>query len=231
MTATFRRGGPSTQVGGPRRPGIVYGYPILDPTTGQARTDYVGQSVQPLAARDRQHRGRAPGQDGRTTEQPWADLIVGQPSIIERGMWTAAELDERELFHIRRLTPRYNYVGNLDNPARVPIYAARSQREARDAARGLVSPVWAPQPSGPSAWSRLFASPFGRAAGRAARRAGWTVSAWAVLTLCLGAVGWWAAGRVGVELDPWWALPAAAGMGAAGILAKARPKRRRRRRR
>lgn len=111
-----------------RRPGVVYGFWILDPTSGQVRVDYVGQTFQRLAAREAQHR----------ETQPWSDLIVGPAFIIESGCWTQAELDELEAFHIRRLLPRYNYEFNLDNAERIPIWLAQEQRAERDAARGIV---------------------------------------------------------------------------------------------
>lgn len=123
-----------------RRRSIVYGFNILDPKTRDVRVDYVGQTVQDLSARERQHRGADLTVDAM--EQPWSDLIVGKPFIVEEGWWTAAELDERELFHIRRLRPRYNYTGNLANPDRIPIFEARRQREERDRAAGRVSPTW-----------------------------------------------------------------------------------------
>jgi hypothetical protein len=123
-----------------RRHSIVYGANILDPDTREVRVDYVGQTVQTLAARERQHRGQDPATGN--VEQPWSDLIVGALFVIEEGWWTAAELDAREEFHIRRVLPRYNYTHNQDNPDRIPIPEARRQREARDAARGLPSPQW-----------------------------------------------------------------------------------------
>jgi hypothetical protein len=126
----------------PRGPcrGIVYGFNILDPDTREVRVDYVGQTVQRLDERERQHRGQDLSTDA--AEQPWSDLIVGKPFVIEEGRWTAVELDERERFHIHRLRPRYNYEHNLANPDRIPIPVARRQREERDRARGVPTPTW-----------------------------------------------------------------------------------------
>lgn len=140
MTATLPARGPSTPVGGPtltRRLGIVYGFDILDHHTNQVvANDYVGQSVRALAVREDEHRGRGrnPGD-----EQPWSDRIVGAPRILEQGMWTSAELDEREQYWITTLRPRMNYMGNGANPDRIPKYEARRQRAERDRAAGIVS--------------------------------------------------------------------------------------------
>lgn len=175
-----------------RRLGIVYGFNILDPQTMQVCVDYVGQTVQELGARERQHRGDDWSTDA--TEQPWSDLIVGKPFIIEQGWWTQAELDERERFHIKRLQPRYNYVHNLDNAKRIPIPVARRQREERDRARGVQ----------PLTWGRAPRVPVRRGWSAGQRKAAVLVGLWLVL-----AVGvWWATGDSGVH-------GAAAGCGAA----------------
>lgn len=207
---------------GPRRWSIVYGFRILDPATMRVLVDYVGKTVQKLAARERQHRG----QDFETddTEQPWSDLIVGKPFIIEQGLWTAAELAERERFHIHRLKPRYNYEHNLDNPARIPIPVARRQREARDAAKGVASPDWAAKGTGqrqavPGKVARRAAA--ARAAVAAPR---WTpavkraagshavrvAAAWLVLAGLL----WWLANRAALSAvaGPQYAAAAATGL-------------------
>jgi hypothetical protein len=126
-----------------RRRGIVYGFDILRPATGDTRVDYVGQTVRPLAVREAEHRGL--GRDP-SCEQPWSDLIVGRAFVVEEGWWTCAELDERERFHIARLQPVYNHEANLNNPYRVPIFEARRQRDARDAARGVASRNWGAPP-------------------------------------------------------------------------------------
>lgn len=115
-----------------RRLGIVYGINTLDPASGTVEVGYVGQTVQALWQRERQHR----------ETQPWSDLIVGQAYVIERGLWTCAELDAREAFHIKRLQPRYPYEHNLSNPRRIPVYVARRQRLERDRARGVVLTAW-----------------------------------------------------------------------------------------
>lgn len=132
---------PATDV---RRRRIVYGaecfdvdpetgFIRIDPETGapRLRIDYVGQSRQRLPAREEQHRD----------EKPWADLIV-RFVILERGLWTQDELDEREVHWIHRISPRYNATHNLSNPERIEIWSpARrewrqmEQRWARDDAR------------------------------------------------------------------------------------------------
>lgn len=159
MTQTVRRiPGQRTM----RRPGIVYAYTTLKVDSqgliaagAAAGTEegYVGQTVQRLSARDDQHRGVTGGPDGSPAKcQPWSDLIVGSVRVVEQGLWTEAELDERERFHIERLKPRYNHEHNGGNPLRVPIYVARRQRDARDAARGVVPQTWAPARVPASRW-------------------------------------------------------------------------------
>lgn len=169
-----------------RRLGIVYGYRILDPGAGGHPTDYVGQTIQTLAARDRQHRGKAPNRDGSVKEQPWSDLIVGQPYVIEQGFWTAAELDEREQHYITTLRPRYNIAGNYGNPDRIKPWEAQAQRIARDLAAQAAQP-WTPpepprRPAWPvRAWRWLAATPAARSVKRGLRRlAPWLAVAVAV---------------------------------------------------
>jgi hypothetical protein len=179
-------------VGGPsvtRRLGIVYGYPILDPATGRVRTDYVGQTIQTLAARDRQHRGLAPNRDGSTRCQPWSDLIVGQPFVIEQGMWTAAELDERERHHIATLRPRYNVALNYSNGARIKPWEAQAARAQRDAARGLPPSIVPASPSRLSVWRRLAASRVVRWASRQLRAALRGVAPWLAVWAALTVAG------------------------------------------
>lgn len=148
MTQTVRRP-PGQRIR--RRLGYVYAYDTLRVDEHGVAADtgvevgYVGQTVQRLSARDDQHRGIAGGPDGTPAKcQPFSDLIVGSVRVVEQGMWTQAELDERERFHIERLRPRYNHEHNGDNLLRVPIYVARRQRDARDAARGVAPQSWAP---------------------------------------------------------------------------------------
>lgn len=148
MTQTLRRTPRQRTTG---RLGFVYAYDtlVVDEHGMVANTGievgYVGQTVQRLSARDDQHRGIAGGPDGSPAKcQPFSDLIVGSVRIVEQGMWTDAELDERERFHIERLRPRYNKSLNESNPLRVPIYVARQHRDARDAARGVAPQTWQP---------------------------------------------------------------------------------------
>lgn len=172
-----------------RRRSIVYGFKVLDPGTGRAPVDYVGKTVQELSARERQHRGG--DWDTDADEQPWSDLIVGKPFIIEQGLWTAAELDERERHWIREIRPRYNYEFNLGNPNRIPIPVARRQREARDAAAGRVSPSW-PAAKGLSPARSLWRPRARRRSWtRRQKRAGAVAAVWLLLTVGF----WWVACR------------------------------------
>lgn len=173
VTQTYRQvPGQRTDV---RRPGIVYGVNILDPATGQVHVDYVGQTRQQLLSRERQHRD----------DRPFSDLIVGDAFVIEQGSWTDAELDEREVFHIKRLRPRMNHDDNLDNPARIPIWKQRQDRDARDRAKGLTPKPWpAPRFGAPPARPvrRRKLSPRWR------RRRNWAISlasGWLVVTVLL----------------------------------------------
>lgn len=217
MTTFAPRLGPSatSPVGGPsvtRRLGIVYGYRIFDPATGEVRTDYVGQTIQTLAARDRQHRGLAPNRDGSTKCQPWSDLIVGQPYVIEQGMWTAAELDERERHHMAALKPRYNIQHNWGTTDRIKPWEAQAARASRDAARGLPPGVVPARVPRPSVWRRLAATRIARWAGRllrtAARRTAPWVAVWVVLAV---------AGVVWAPM-PDGQVPGAAGVATGGLV-------------
>ncbi len=135
-----RRGGPSS--GTRQRVGVVYGYNLMDPDTGRVVIDdYVGQTRN-LAQRDRQHRGLAAQRDGQVREQPWSDLIVGGPHILEQGWWSNAELDARERYWIGVRRPRQNCRENEHNPARIPIYVQRQLRDARDVAAGRPVRDW-----------------------------------------------------------------------------------------
>lgn len=152
MTQTVRR--IPRQRADARRLGIVYAYDTLKvdqrgvvSNTG-IEVGYVGKTVQKLSARDDQHRGIAGGPDGAPAKcQPWSDLIVGGVRILEQGMWTDAELADRERFWIEQLRPAYNHEFNLGNPGRVPIFVARRQRDVRDEARGVTAQQWAPTPT------------------------------------------------------------------------------------
>jgi hypothetical protein len=129
-----------------KRLGAVYAYTVADHDTRMPMPDdYVGQSRnQPQ--RDRQHRGLAAERDGVVRQKPWADLIVSV-RIVEQGMWTNAELNEREQWWINHLSPRLNKSLNEHNPNRLPIYVQHQQRKARDP--NWVIPDWSrPRPSG-----------------------------------------------------------------------------------
>ncbi len=125
---------------GPRRPGVVYGIRTHDPATGSTVLGYVGQTFQPLPAREAQHRA----------EQPWSDLIV-DVFVIARGRWTTAEIDAVEADRIRVLRPVYNHDHNLNNSGRVPIWLARRQRAERDRVAGRARWV-PPQPGVLARW-------------------------------------------------------------------------------
>lgn len=128
------------------RRGIVYGFYVIHPITGEVCWGYVGQTRQELGDREDQHREC----------QPWADTIVGdarrdpitgrvyQAVILAQGDWGDAELDARELNYINYLKPLYNIVGNRSNPYRVKPWEAKKQRHQRDRAAGR--PLWKPQP-------------------------------------------------------------------------------------
>lgn len=83
MTATF----PQQRRTRVRRPGKVYAYLTLrhnDPSV--IEFGYAGQTRQQHRGRDTQHRD----------EQPWSDLIVGDPIVIADGWWSDKELDAIE---------------------------------------------------------------------------------------------------------------------------------------
>lgn len=191
-----------------RRPSIVYGFNILDPATMQIRVDYVGKSVRKLETREREHRG--PDFDVEVGEQPWSDLIVGKPFIVEQGLWTDAELDERETFHIHQLRPRYNHDKNLHNPERIPIPVARRQREERDLAKGLPSPTW-PAARQATASTKVGGAPQRKAAvsRRRDQVTGTPFEGWLTCLLILGPVmtiAGWLALRTRFGLSGWHAL-------------------------
>jgi hypothetical protein len=124
---------------GVRRPGAIYGLDIADHDTLMTtdvhkvvKDDYVGQTRQKGRARESQHRD----------DKPYEDLIVGSAHVLEQGMWTDEELDEREVYWIRRQRPRMNYEHNLDNPDRIEIWRQKEQRWVRDDAAGR--PRWVP---------------------------------------------------------------------------------------
>lgn len=132
-----------------RRLGFVYAYDTLRvdangmPTSG-IQVGYVGKTVQKLNARDDQHRGLAPGPDGTPAEcQPFSDIIVGSIRIVEQGMWTDAELDDRETAYIAALLPAYNHQKQpAGNPNRIWLSDSRRFRDNRDLARGLQPRTW-----------------------------------------------------------------------------------------
>ncbi len=205
MTATTPRWrGPSTPVGGPTlasRWGGVYGFPILDPSDGQVHDDYIGKTTHPIAVREAEHRGLGRNPDD---EQPWSDLIVGKPFLIEEGLWTAEELAARERYWIRNYVPhrpRYNWLDNEGCPGQIPKWVAREQRAERDRARGLVT-RWT-VPAGPVV-RRVVVAPAGPGVAGVVLRSRWT---WLALAWVAASVGVWAAvDRLGVVLPARWHL-------------------------
>jgi hypothetical protein len=183
------------------RRGIVYGYHVYHPETGQVVIGYVGQTRWP-DLRDEQHREK----------QPWADTIVGDIFVIDEGDWDEGELDARELAYINAYQPLYNIVGNRRNPHRIKPWVAKRQRHARDRAAGR--PLWQPphpvnvsrrRPLRPSRRTEPLALP--------QVRVGWgwvvPVQVWLVGTAGLGwLTGQWpasvaATGVVAVGLGGW----------------------------
>jgi hypothetical protein len=94
--------------------------------------DYVGQTVRTADIREAEH----------LDDKPWADLIAGRIQVIDSGMWTKTERDERELRAIHLIKPRFNYDGNLANPQRIEIWRQAELRHARDRAAGRA--LWIP---------------------------------------------------------------------------------------
>jgi hypothetical protein len=129
-----------------KRRGVVYGFKVTHPVTGEVCWGYVGQTRQQIWEREDQHR----------EDKPWSDTIVGdyfqdpitgriyQAVVLAEGEWDDAELDARELSYIRSLLPLYNIVGNMANPCRVKPWDAKKQRHLRDRAAGR--PLWHPTP-------------------------------------------------------------------------------------
>ncbi|GAA2347039.1 hypothetical protein [Dactylosporangium salmoneum] len=131
-----------------RRPGHVYLYPTFrvdqaGMPCGDVENGYVGKSARPFGVRDDEHR-RGKGGDPALVS-PWSDLATpGSPVILESGMYTDAELDERERYWIAKLQPRYNDRGNEARGDRIRKLEARRHRDSRDVARGLTPRQWAP---------------------------------------------------------------------------------------
>lgn len=88
--------------------------------------DYVGQTIRELAVRAGEH----------TENQCWADLIIGQPVIIEQGMWDKKVRDGKEIGAIADLKPRFNRQHNEHNDRRIEIWRQVELRRARDQALG-----------------------------------------------------------------------------------------------
>lgn len=144
MTTTLPR--PPLRSTKTKRRGIVYGFYVTHPITGEVCWGYVGQTRQQIWEREDQHR----------EDKPWADTIVGDSYVdaitgrvyqaveLARGEWDDAELDDCELHYIRMLRPLYNIVGNRANPCRVKPWDAKKQRHQRDRIAGR--PLWRPQP-------------------------------------------------------------------------------------
>jgi hypothetical protein len=225
MTAATRRRMPKQRLPTERRLGYIYAYDTLrvDRTTGavldgSTLIGYVGKTVQKPTARDDQHRGIAPSPNGEPPEcQPFSDTIVGPIRVVEQGMWTERELDDRETFWIERLLPVYNWQKNpRSNPNRIAISDARAHRDFRDRARGQLPRQWPafrnPPKSLPAPITRPVRKP-SRLPARWRRRRNWAC-AWLASTLGLWAVLALLTARVVVQ---WQVLP----IGAAGAVSAA----------
>lgn len=94
--------------------------------------DYVGQTIRPLEVREAEHRD----------DKCWADVIAGSPIIVEQGMWTQQQRDDREIELIHRLLPRFNYEHNQPNLHRIEMWRQVQLRHARDDAGH--QPRWLP---------------------------------------------------------------------------------------
>lgn len=144
MTITLTR--PPDRRAKVKRRGVVYGFKVVHPTTGEVCWGYIGQTRQQVWEREDQHR----------EDKPWSDTIVGdyfqdpitgrvyQAIVLAEGLWDDAELDARELSYIRSQRPLYNIVGNRANSCRVKPWDAKKQRHQRDRAAGR--PPWRPTP-------------------------------------------------------------------------------------
>ena len=97
-----------------RKPSAILGWPIIGRHFG-----YVGETVS-FWHRDRQHK----------ESQPWSDLNPKCYRIPLPG-WKPLLLTVETLV-ILLVWPVYNHKKNLWNPRRIPLSAARRQREARD---------------------------------------------------------------------------------------------------
>ncbi|MER7280436.1 hypothetical protein ABT369_38965 [Dactylosporangium sp. NPDC000244] len=188
-----------------RRPGAVYlhitrrvdryGMPVDGVEDG-----YVGRA-RDVARRTAQHAGLIPQRSGEIVESAWFDLKEGETVVLESGLFTDAELDERERAWIGKLRPRYN---DRDNPRpdRIRKFEARRHRDTRDAARGLVPRQWEPSQIGVKpAKSRAMSAKWRRRRNVALAYVG----AWAGLTVLL----WLLTAAACADL-PWRTFPIAA---------------------
>lgn len=86
--------------------------------------DYVGQTIRELEIRTGEH----------AADRCWADVIAGQPWIVEQGQWDKQTRDGKEVAAIARLAPRFNRRDNEHNPDRIPVWRQLELRHARDRA-------------------------------------------------------------------------------------------------
>lgn len=238
----------------------MYGYLTLTHDGNGVEFGYAGQSRQRHGARDRQHRDSQPwadlivGQpivicDGLFTD---AELDDVEASVIAGNWQRARRLVDREAArrglvadlsgadlcerHGRR--PRYNWLGNEDNPGQVPKWAAVEQRWARDDAAGR--PRWVPPadrepvvlaPPVAVSWPRRVCRVVGRGLWRGVcwvwSRVWRLLAGWAAVAVPAGVGLWW----VGLPVADAVTLAAVAGVGVVGWWRSRRPKRRRRSRR
>jgi hypothetical protein len=108
------------------RPWVVYRFDVL--YKGEVVCGYVGQTTRTLGQREEEHRG----------DKPWADLIVGSPSVV----WvsetcTQDDLDTQELAAIRDLKPLFNYQGQEGAKHAIPKWTQEEERQARNRSKGL----------------------------------------------------------------------------------------------
>lgn len=225
------------------RPGHVYGYLTLNHSDRTViEFGYAGQSCQRRGARDAQHRDGQPWEDlivgsPQVIADGWwtADELDRIELAVIAGDWSRvrrlAEVEAARrgvapgLAGLRACAsagqrPRYNVLGNEDNPGRIVPWVARRQRWERDAALGRLR--WVP-PEERAPEDRLWV-PARRRSWRV-RWTGWhaVVPSWALLSVLVWAVagGMWDAVAAAVpEARPavgWSPVPAVL---AAGLLVR-----------
>lgn len=174
----------------------LYYVDVLDPRTNYTTVclGYIGETAREPFIRFMEH----------LYEQPFGDTIVGKPRVDPRVFAGKSAVLVAERDAVERLRPLYNYEWNLANPDRIPIPVARRQREGRDRARGVVSPVWGSAPRG-RVRPRRERAPSRRRWSRRQKRVAMLAALWLVLAVA----GWWASVH--------WAGLAVAGGAKAGV--------------